>query len=36
VESQEVVLVLREFGDGRFEMEGVVRAMPVVAVEPGF
>ena len=33
VESQEVVMDLREFGDGRFKFKRVVRAMPVVAVE---
>ena len=35
MESQEVIHVEAESGDGSFEMEGVVRAMPVIVVEEG-
>ena len=35
VETQQVVHVELESGDGSFEIEGVVRAMPVVVVEEG-
>ena len=34
MESQEVVLVLREFGDRGFEVESGVRAVPVVEMKP--
>ena len=36
VECQEVVRVGDEYRDGRFEVEGMVRAVPVVAMEPRF
>ena len=35
VEAQQVIHVEVESGDGSFEIEGVMRAMPVVVVEEG-